>query len=88
MTADVQRFLRTSPPSAAPFDLAVVDPPYDMADEDVTALLDALGVPGWLASDAIVSIERPARHPIVVPLGWRTGWERAFGDTLLSFCWR
>ena len=65
-----------------------VDPPYDTTDEDVTALLEALDAPGWLAPDAIVSVERPARHPVVVPHGWRTGWERAFGDTLLTFCSR
>jgi 16S rRNA (guanine966-N2)-methyltransferase len=88
LAADVARVLAGAPPPAAPFDLVVIDPPYDTTDEDVTALLDTLGRPGWLASDAIVSVERPARHPVVVPTGWRTGWERAFGDTLLSFCWR
>ncbi len=66
----------------------LLDPPYNTTDEDVTALLVALDRPGWLAPDAIVSVERPARHPVVVPDGWRTGWERAFGDTLMSFCWR
>ena len=38
-------------------------------------LLEALDAPGWLAPDAIVSVERPARHPVVLPSGWRTGWE-------------
>jgi 16S rRNA (guanine966-N2)-methyltransferase len=84
---DVARFLR-GPLPGTPFDLALLDPPYDTTDEDVTALLTALAAPGWLAPDAIVSVERPARHPVVVPNGWRTGWERAFGDTLLTFCWR
>ena len=88
LAADVTRALAGAPPPGAPFDLVVIDPPYDTTDEDVTALLDTLGRPGWLAPDAIVSVERPARHPVVVPNGWRTGWERAFGDTLLSFCWR
>jgi 16S rRNA (guanine966-N2)-methyltransferase len=85
---DVGRFLRGPQPSGAPFDLVLLDPPYDTSDEDVTASLVALDAPGWLAADAIVSVERPARHPVVVPNGWRTGWERAFGDTLLSFCSR
>jgi len=85
---DVGRFLRGPLPAGAPFDLVLVDPPYDTSDEDVTALLAALDAPGWLAPDAIVSVERPARHPVLLPNGWRTGWERAFGDTMLSICWR
>jgi 16S rRNA (guanine966-N2)-methyltransferase len=86
IAADVTRFLRGVPSPDAPFDLVLIDPPYDTTDADVTALLVALAAPGWLAPDVIVTVERPARHPVVVPTGWRTGWERAFGDTLLSFC--
>jgi len=85
---DATRVLRGPPPSSAPFDLVLVDPPYEMADEHVTELLVALETPGWLTPDAIVTIERPVRHPIAVPHGWHTGWERAFGDTVLSFCWK
>ena len=36
-------------------------------------------------ANAIVSVERPRRHPVVPPAGVSTGWERTFGDTLLSF---
>jgi 16S rRNA (guanine966-N2)-methyltransferase len=82
---DVGRFLADGPPPDAPFDLVFVDPPYDTADEDITELLTSLLAPGWLAAGAIVSVERPVRHPVVVPPGFSTGWERAFGDTLLSF---
>jgi 16S rRNA (guanine966-N2)-methyltransferase len=82
---DVGRFLAAGPPPDAPFDLVFVDPPYDTADEDVTAVLASLMAPGWLAPGAIVSVERPVRHPVVVPPGLSTGWERTFGDTLLSF---
>ncbi|HEY5171965.1 MAG TPA: 16S rRNA (guanine(966)-N(2))-methyltransferase RsmD [Acidimicrobiia bacterium] len=82
---DVGRFLAGGPPPDAPFDLVFVDPPYDTADGDVTELLVALLAPGWLAAGAIVSVERPVRHPVVVPPGLSTGWERTFGDTLLSF---
>jgi 16S rRNA (guanine966-N2)-methyltransferase len=86
--ADVGRFVRALPPPSAPFDLVCADPPYDAGDTDITALLVALEAPGWLTVDAVVTVERPVRHPIAVPAGWRTGWERTFGDTLLSFCWR
>lgn len=86
--ADVGRFVRGMPPPAAPFDLVFADPPYDSPDDEITALLVALEAPGWLATDAVVTVERPIRHPVVSPPGWQTGWERTFGDTLLSFCWK
>jgi 16S rRNA G966 N2-methylase RsmD len=51
-------------------------------------VLAALGAAGWLATDGVAVVERPSRRPVVVPEGWRTGWERAFGDTLVYFCRR
>src|SRR5207237_1343872 len=80
---DVSRFLAAGPPTDAPFDLVFVDPPYDTADEEITELLATLLRPGWLAREAIVSVERPRRHPVVVPAGLSNRWERSFGDTLL-----
>jgi len=82
---DVTRFLAAGPPPDAPFDLVFVDPPYETADDVVTDLLGVLLAPGWMAPDAIVSVERPHRHPVVAPPGLTSGWERTFGDTLLTF---
>jgi len=82
---DVGRFVAGGPPPDAPFDLVFVDPPYDTPDEEITRLLAVLTAPGWLHSDAIVTVERPHRHPVVPPPGLSTGWERTFGDTLLTF---
>ncbi len=81
---DVGRYLAGGPPPV-PFDVVFVDPPYATSDEDVTALLAALTAPGWLAAGAIVSVERPYRHPVVAPAGLSNGWARTFGDTLLTF---
>ena len=86
--ADAGRFAAGPAPREAPFDLVFADPPYDTDDGAPTALLSALEAPGWLAAGAIVAVERPVRHPVADPEGWRTGWERAFGDTLMSFHWR
>lgn len=83
---DVRQFLGGSPPAEAPFDLVFADPPYDTSDETVTEMLTALTAPGWLAAGALISVERPVRHPVTAPADWSTGWERAFGDTLLTFC--
>jgi 16S rRNA (guanine966-N2)-methyltransferase len=85
---DAARFVDAPPPADAPFDVAFVDPPYTAADDDVSALLGRLLGAGWLADDAIVSVERPARHPVVAPPGCTTQWQRAFGDTLLTLCWK
>jgi 16S rRNA (guanine966-N2)-methyltransferase len=81
---DVGRYLAAGPQAGAPFDLVFVDPPYGTLDEDVTAVLASLTAPGWLAPEAIVSVERPHRHRVVAPPGLRAGWERTFGDTLLT----
>jgi 16S rRNA (guanine966-N2)-methyltransferase len=81
---DVRSYLAGARPAGGPFDLVFVDPPYDTSDEDVTAVLAALTEPGRLAPDAIVSVERPHRHHVVAPQGLQTGWERTFGDTLLT----
>ena len=85
---DANRFAASTVAGDAPFDLVFVDPPYTTADEEVDALLVGLMGPEWLADNAIVSVERPARHPIHPPPGCTTGWERTFGDTLLTLCWR
>jgi len=85
---DVDRFLMGILPREAPFDLVFVDPPYETSDDAVVTVLTGLARPGWLGADAIVAVERPIRHPLPVPDGWRTGWEREFGDTLVSFCFR
>ena len=85
---DARRFLAGGPPPDAPFDLVFVDPPYNTPDEEITAVLAAVAAAGWLAADGIVSVERPVRHPAVVPPGLSNGWERSFGDTLLTFLFR
>ena len=88
VAVDAARITGSSIAVDAPFDLIFVDPPYTTSDADVDALLVGLMGPEWLAEDGIVSIERPTRHPIHPPPGCTTGWERTFGDTLLTFCWR
>jgi 16S rRNA (guanine966-N2)-methyltransferase len=88
VAGDVGRFVGARPPADAPFDLVFVDPPYVMPGGDVTAVLGALCAPGWLADDAIVTVERGVRQAVAVPDGLTSGWNRTFGDTLLTFCFR
>jgi 16S rRNA (guanine966-N2)-methyltransferase len=72
-------------PASGPVDLVFADPPYDVADDEVVALLGALTTPGWLAPDAVVVLERPTGAAIEPPTGLRATWERTFGDTLVLF---
>lgn len=57
----VQALLDAGPD--APYDLVFADPPYDIAEDEVTALLAGLCAHGWLAEDAMVVLERSTRCP-------------------------
>lgn len=71
-------------PAVAPWDLVLVDPPYDVSDEDLAQVL--LGVAGSLDLDAVVVVERAARG---AEPSWPPGVERfdvrAYGDTRVWF---
>lgn len=78
-------FLRRRAPVEA--DLVLVDPPYDLAEEELTEVLGALVA--HLAPDAVVVVERSSRTP---PPTWPdelepTG-ERCYGETALWFAER
>ncbi|WP_024796676.1 16S rRNA (guanine(966)-N(2))-methyltransferase RsmD [Tomitella biformata] len=68
------------------YDLVFADPPYDIAEEDVTAMLAALCQHGWLAADALVVLERSTRCP-------ETSWPaeiddvqvKRYGETRVEF---
>ncbi|HWS57637.1 MAG TPA: RsmD family RNA methyltransferase [Actinotalea sp.] len=73
-----------------PVDLALVDPPYDLAEADLAAVLAALAA--HLVSGGVVVVERAARSPEPVwpgPEGSRHGLvrtdQRRYGDTVLWF---
>lgn len=65
------------------FDLVFVDPPYEMDDDALARALTRLAAGGWLASGAVVVVERPAGS--IPPPGWVSTWERCYGDTLVWF---
>ena len=79
----VESYLRATP--AERFDLALLDPPYDLADEVLAADLRALAE-RWLAPGAVVVVERGRR---ATAPRWPERMEgeppRAYGDTLLWF---
>ena len=86
--AAVASVLGGSPP-AEPFDLALLDPPYDTPSTELEEILDRLGSGGWLGPDATMVVERSADAPTPRwPAGWGSTWERCYGDTLVLFAQR
>ena len=76
--AHASRF-RAGPPS--PYDVIVLDPPYEVdADPVLAALLP------WLTPDGVVAAERRTRGPRpVVPAGLREERSRRYGEATLWY---
>ena len=79
----VAAVLGTGP--SRPVDLVFADPPYDLAGEQMQAVLNALAEHRWVGPGSVVVVERPASAP---ELTWPPGWEpwpvRRYGDTRLE----
>ena len=77
------------PAPEPPYDLALLDPPYDTPAADVDAVLRQLVESGWLAAGGTAVVERAAGSPpLQWPAGWGSTWERCYGDTLVLFAQR
>ncbi len=65
-----------------PVDLVFADPPYDLGDAAVDAMLTVLAAAGWVAVGTLVLVERRSSSQ---PVSWPEGWEvlsaRRYGDT-------
>ena len=85
VTADVAVFLGAPPPDAAPFDLVLCDPPYDVDSAALDAAIAPLGRREWTHDEALVVVERPVGAAPPHVEGMRIDWERKFGDTLAFF---
>jgi 16S rRNA (guanine966-N2)-methyltransferase len=75
--------------TAAPVDLVLADPPYEVDGSEVEALLTALTVNGWVRDGSVAVVERAAGGS---PLNWPDGWDcwqtRIYGDTRLELAER
>lgn len=65
------------PPGREPCDLVFLDPPYRSGK--ATAALAALGENGWLASDAVATVELAHNEDIAPPPGFEAIDERRYG---------
>jgi len=86
--------LAAGPPTAgalaqaarAPYDVAFLDPPYDLADAKVRAVLDGLRAHPWLTHDAIAVVERATRDGALTwPTGWLAERSRRYGEATLWY---
>ncbi len=85
VAAPAARFVEA--PFGGPFDLVLLDPPYDLPATQVLALLRGLQTAGALVDHAAVVLERSRRGDALPEL---PGWlalqrERAYGDTTVHF---
>jgi 16S rRNA (guanine966-N2)-methyltransferase len=70
-----------SPPLQQPYDIVFLDPPYAVPDDDLREILLTLRTQGWLAADALVTVERSTRGGA---FGWPPGFDalraRRYGE--------
>jgi 16S rRNA (guanine966-N2)-methyltransferase len=75
-----EQIIRTTPPGD-PYDLLFLDPPYAVTDDDLREILLTLRSEGWLAEEALVTVERSTRGGA---FRWPEGFEalraRRYGE--------
>ncbi len=80
----VARALAAVPPE--PYDVAFLDPPYPMPEDEVVEALRLLVENHWLAGGAVVVVERSARS---VEPAWPSGLgdarQKKYGETMLWY---
>ncbi|MBW8729801.1 MAG: 16S rRNA (guanine(966)-N(2))-methyltransferase RsmD [Terrabacter sp.] len=82
----VERALAAGPPAGVRMDLVLVDPPYDVPEDALSAVLAALVGHQWLARDAFVVVERSSRSPQPTwPEGLELSGEKRYGETAMWF---
>lgn len=77
------------PGALPPYDLVLLDPPYDLGEEELTAAVGMLVSRGWLADDPLLVVERATRSPGPTwPPGIRAVRSRRYGETTLHLAER
>ncbi len=82
-TESVDRFVAGA--AETPFDLVLIDPPYDQSEEEIAGVLARLAS-GWLSQDAVIVVERSSRTPEPVwPADVELIGPRRYGETTVWF---
>ncbi|WP_327679795.1 16S rRNA (guanine(966)-N(2))-methyltransferase RsmD [Streptomyces sp. NBC_00467] len=78
--------LVTGPAPGDPYDVVFLDPPYAVTDDDLREILLTLRSEGWLADDAVVTVERSTRGgEFVWPQGFEPVRARRYGEGTLWY---
>jgi 16S rRNA (guanine966-N2)-methyltransferase len=93
LACPVERLVAGSPTAGAlargvraPYDIAFLDPPYDLEDTKVRAVLDGLRAHGWLTEAAVVVVERATRGGVLAwPAGYQGDRSRRYGEATLWY---
>lgn len=73
-------------PPVAPYDIAFLDPPYPLGEDEVGRDLAELDAQGWLVPGALVVVERSSRSPQPRwPDGFSDHREKRYGETVLWY---
>jgi 16S rRNA (guanine966-N2)-methyltransferase len=73
----------------SPVDLVLADPPYNISDAEVNAMITALAENNWTTAGTVVVVERGTSGPALAwPEGWRVWPTRSYGDTRLDMAER
>jgi 16S rRNA (guanine966-N2)-methyltransferase len=80
LTDRVERVLVRGPEDGR-YDVVFADPPYALAGDEVSAMLQTLSDRGWLAPGALVIVERATRSgPVSWPAGIEPDRARRYGE--------
>ncbi|MFE6688345.1 16S rRNA (guanine(966)-N(2))-methyltransferase RsmD [Streptomyces sp. NPDC057743] len=78
--------IAATPAPHAPYDVVFLDPPYAISDDDLREILLTLRGQGWLAEEALVTVERSTRGGA---FAWPDGFEaikaRRYGEGTLWY---
>jgi 16S rRNA (guanine966-N2)-methyltransferase len=81
----VATVLRREPVGPA-FDVVLADPPYAAGEQEITQMLTALQAGCWLASGALVAVERASRSgPVAWPASYTPDRSRRYGEATVWY---
>ncbi|MDQ0940461.1 MULTISPECIES: 16S rRNA (guanine(966)-N(2))-methyltransferase RsmD [unclassified Streptomyces] len=76
----------TGPAPDAPYDVVFLDPPYAVTDDDLREILLTLRAQGWIADDALATVERSTRGgEFIWPQGFEPLRARRYGEGTLWY---
>ena len=68
------------------FDIVWLDPPYELPERALAAVLEAVVDRRWLKEDGLVVVERSSRTPDPAwPAGLASTWCKRYGETVVHF---